>query len=215
MSEIQYGLISRVDSDCMEKTFDLIFQQFTDEVINYTEIGLYNGRTTSGVKEYFKSKGKQYNITGIDNFKDKEELAFYPEDAKLIQGSSIEVYNHLPDESQHFIMIDGNHSFPYVIADFFCYKSKVKIGGYICFHDASPQTQGKSWQRMGDISDPDMSISVMKALESIGMLKDAGYDLINGAVSERYKGGLGFRLAFHEWDVNDEGSGVIIFKRMN
>jgi hypothetical protein len=198
MSEIQYGLISRVDSDTMEKCFDEIFEKFPNELIQYTEVGLYNGRTTSGVREYFKSKGKNYIQTGIDNFKDKEELVFFPEDAALIQGSSIEVYNKLPDESQHFIMIDGNHSFPYVIADFFCYKNKVKIGGFICFHDAAPHAQKVSWQRMGSKDDEDMNISVLRALEAVNVTNH------------------GFELAYHEFAPKevDEGGGVIIFRRI-
>ena len=198
MSNIQYGLISRVDSDTMEKTFDLIHEQFPDEIINYLEIGLYHGRSTSGVKTYFDSKGYKYNLTGIDNFKDKEELVFLPTGVNLIEGSSIEVYNQLEDNSQHFILIDGNHAFPYDVADFFCYKDKVKKNGYICFHDASPQTQGKSYQRMGSESDPDMHIAVMRALKEIGLLDNK----INGWVN-----------IFHEWDVYDEGGGVMIFKK--
>src|SRR6185369_11637224 len=207
MSNIQYGLISRVDSDTIEKTFDLVFEQFQNDVINYTEVGLYNGRTTSGVKEYLLSKGKRYKLTGIDNFKDKEELVFFPHDANLIQGSSIEVYNQLEDESQHFILIDGNHSFPYVIADFFCYISKIKIGGYICFHDTSPQTQGKSWQRMGDEADSDMYISVMKALVKIGLFDEIGYRIYSdGSVSQRKAiGHYGVELIFNRYDINDEG----------
>lgn len=197
MSNLQYGLISRVDSNTIEKTIDLIFGQFPSEIINYTEIGLYNGRTTSGIKEYFQSKGIECKLTGIDNFKDKEELVFFPEDAILIQGSSIEVYNQLPDKSQHVILIDGNHSFPYVVADFFCYSGKIKTGGYICFHDAAPHAQNKSWQRMGSKDDPDMYISVLKALDKIQ--------------PDKY----GFELVFHEWDINDEGSGVIIYKKVH
>lgn len=203
MSNIQYGLISRVDSNTIEKTFDLIFEQFPNEVINYTEVGLYNGRTANGVKEYLVSKGKQYNITGIDNFKDGEMLVFFPEDAKLIQGSSIEVYNQLADNSQHLLIIDGNHSFPYVVADFWCFRKKIKRGAYLCFHDASPQTQGKSWQRMGNDLDSDMNIAVMKALNDIGLIGE-----------NNNREWLGFELICHEWDENDAGGGVIIFKRL-
>ncbi len=209
---IQYGLISRVDSDTMEKCFDEIFKNFPNELIQYTEVGLYNGRTTSGVKEYFKSKGKDIFQTGIDNFKDKEELVFFPEDAALIQGSSIEVYNRLADESQHFIMIDGNHSFPYVIADFFCYKNKVKIGGFICFHDAAPHAQDVSYQRMGSRDDKDMYISVRRALKAIGLLETTYTALeADGTFLEQWE------LIFDEhapFEV-DEGGGVLIFKRVD
>ncbi len=202
---IQYGLISRVDSDTMEKVFDLIANEFPNETINYTEIGLYHGRTASGVKTYLDGKGYKYNLTGIDNFKDKEELVFLPSGVTLIEGSSIEVYNQLKDDSQHFVLVDGNHSFPYVIADFFCYKNKVKIGGFICFHDAAPHAQDVSYQRMGSKDDKDMYISVLRALEAIGMGNEIGYDSWTG-----------FRLAYHEFAPPevDLGGGVIIFKRM-
>jgi len=209
MSEIKYGLINRVDASCLERAIDYIQRDFPDETINYAEIGLYNGRTTSGIKEYLDSINVQYNITGIDNFKDKEELVFYPKEATLIQGSSIEVYNQLPDNSQHLILIDGNHSFPYVIADFYCYKEKVKKNGYIAFHDAAPHSQNKSWQRMGDESDPDMSISVRKALTAIGIL-----DKIQEHPNLVYHSYFGWQKVFDEWDINDEGGGTIIFKKL-
>ncbi len=202
---IKYGLISPVDSATIEKCFDEIFAKFPNELVRYTEVGLYNGRTTSGVREYFLSKNKGFIQTGIDNFKDKEELVFFPDDATLIQGSSIEVYNRLPNDSQHFVMIDGNHSFPYVIADYYCYIQKVAVGGFICFHDAAPHAQDVSYQRMGDSSDVDMYISVLRALEAIGLL--GGDDI---------RDFHGVELAYHEWATPDidEGGGVIIFRKV-
>lgn len=205
MSQLQYGLISRVDSNELEKCFDIIHKEFNGEPIKYTEIGLYNGRTASGVKEYFVSNGYDYEITGIESFILGEKMVFFPEDGKLINGSSIEIYNRIPDNSQHFVLIDGNHSFPFVVADFFCYKDKIKKGGFICFHDASPQTQWKGWQHVGDKDDPDMTIAVMKALEKIGLIGE-----------KNNREWLGFDLFCHEWEppeVND-GGGVIIFKKM-
>lgn len=200
---IQYGLISMVDSDTMERIFDKIISDFPGEPIRYTEIGLYNGRTTSGVKEYFLSKNYPYEITGIESFILGEKMVFFPEDGNLISGSSIETYNRIPDNSQSFILVDGNHSFPYVVADFYCYKDKIRKGGYLCFHDVSPQTQWKGWQHVGDKDDPDMTIAVMKALEKIGL------------VGEKHnREWLGFELVCHEWDTKDEGGGVIIFKKL-
>ena len=202
MSSMQYGLISRVDSNAMEECFDNIAISFANEPIKYTEIGLYNGRTASGVKEYFVSKNYPYEITGIDNCMLGEKLVFFPDEARLIDGSSIELYNRIEDNSQHFVLVDGNHSFPYVVADFFCYKDKIKKGGYICFHDASPQTQWKGWQHVGDKDDPDMTIAVMKALEKIGLVGE-----------NNNREWLGFDLVCHVWDEDNEGCGVIIFQK--
>ncbi len=208
---IQYGLISRVDSDTMEKTFDLIANEFPDETINYCEIGLYHGATTKGVKEYLDSKALRYNLTGIDNYKDKEPLVHLPKKVKLIEGSSIEVYNQLEDNSQHFIMVDGNHSFPYVIADFFCYSQKVKVGGYICFHDAAPQAQFKSYQRMGSESDEDMYVAVRKALRAIGVLNNNPDNIHRVFTKYGYNQ---WQLIFDEYNKTDEGGGVLIFKKL-
>lgn len=202
---IKYGLISPVDQVTMEKCFDELISNFPNELIRYTEIGLYNGRTTSGVREFFKLKNKGCLQIGIDNFKDKEDLVFFPDDATLIQGSSIEVYNQLPDNSQHFIVVDGNHSLPYVIADYYCYIRKVKVGGFICFHDAAPHAQDVSYQRMGSEDDKDMYISVLRALERIGLIGDVNTREFHGV-----------ELAYHEWATPDidEGGGVIIFKKV-
>ena len=205
MTNIIYGLISPVDIQTLQKCFDEIIDRFPDETFQYLEVGLYNGRTTSGTKEYLVSKGKKYELVGIDNFKDREELVFYPEDARLIMGSSIEVYNQIPDNSQHYIQIDANHSKPYVIADAFCYLSKVKVGGFIGFHDAAPHAQDVSYQRMGSEDDPDMFISVLRALERIGWVGE-----------KNVLDFFGLELAYHEWasfEV-DEGGGMIVFRKI-
>ena len=198
MSDIQYGLISRIDSNAIEKTIDLIANDVPRETINYCEIGLYHGATTKGVKEYLDSKGLKYNLTGIDNFKDKEPLVHLPKEVKLIEGSSIEVYNQLEDNSQDLIMVDSNHSFAYVVADYYCYRKKVKIGGFMAWHDAAPQSQFKSWQRMGSESDADTYVAVLKGLKEIGLLDNK----VEGWVK-----------VFHEWDKVDEGGGIVIFRR--
>jgi len=215
MSNIQYGLISRVDSDCIEKTLDLIIKDFPNEVLNYTEVGLYNGRTTSGVNEYLKTKNVEYSLIGIDNFKDKEELVFYPENAKLIQGSSIEVYNQLPDESQYLIFIDGLHTFSGVVSDFFCYAPKVRIGGFLAFHDCGKHIDPLSgWQGVGDKNDPDMCLGgVRKALREIGLFGDW---ITQPSQSAQYYPPTfkGWQLIFDEADPLDSGGGICVFKKL-
>jgi len=91
---IKYGLISETDGRALEKTIDLLL---IDDSHNYpfniTEIGCYGGDTGRGICEYVKSKGRNYWITGIDSFKDKETVRFpYNE---MIYGNSNEVYNKL------------------------------------------------------------------------------------------------------------------------
>lgn len=212
---IKYGLISETDARTLEKTIDLIFNN--DDEISITEIGLYNCQTAQGLYEYVNSKsfwkdfqegrkkmggGRIFkcNYTGIDNNKDKWIEA--PDWMKFISGNSNEVYNQLEDNSQHLIIIDANHSYPYVISDYFCYKNKVKIGGYICFHDIKPECQGLDWQRIGDEKDSDMCIAVRKALTDIGLLNN------------EWIGQLGWTKIFEEWDENDRCGGFCVFKKL-
>lgn len=200
MTNIQYGLISQTDARTLEKTIDLIANDFLGETINITEIGLFDGGTTKGLQEYLSSKKLPYHYTGIDNEKDKpvNDLEFYY--CKLIIGNSNEVYNALADNSQHLIIVDANHSYPYTIADFFCYCDKVKIGGFMAFHDCGKHIKlFKDYQRIGSESDYDMYISCRKALTRIGLF-DNKFE--------------GWKLVMDEADENDPAGGFAIFKRI-
>ncbi len=207
---IKYGLISETDARCLEKTIDLLCDEFEVE-LNVTEIGIFDGQTARGLYDYITTTNLwddnydcfnfRCNYTAIDNNKDKEVLKPFPE-CNLIIGNSNEVYNQLEDESQHLIFFDGGHAYPTVIADWYCYKNKIQIGGYAAFHDCSPQAQGKDWQRMGSEKDPDMSISVVKALTEIGLLNEWKRDPDD------------WELIFNEFDPNDNAGGIMVFKRL-
>ncbi len=195
----KYGLISEVDGNTIEKTFDLIFKEFYNDAINLTEIGLYNCETSKGIKEYLDANHKTYCYTGIDNEKDKPIIRPF-EAFNLIVGNSNEVYNKLEDNSQHFIFIDGNHSFPAVVSDFFCYAPKVKVGGYMAFHDTGKHLLPfNGYQGSGSLEDNDMYIAVRKALEEIGLLPD---------------GHEAWDLIFDEADENDLAGGICVFKKL-
>lgn len=212
MSEIKYGLISKVDADCLEKTIDLICNEFKGEEINIVEIGLFDCGTATGIFDYawqtHPNDIKGINYIGIDNEKDKPINP--PDWLTYIKGDSNSVYNQLEDESQNMIIVDGNHSFPYVISDWHCYKNKLKKGGYFCFHDGAPQAQGLDWQRMGDEKDTDMCISVRKALTEIGVLSP-----IQEHPNLIYHWYHGWQKVFDVFDSNDRCGGLIVFKKMN
>ncbi len=219
---IKYGLISRVDSDCLERTIDLIAKEFW--FVNILEVGCYAGETGNGMREYVKSKGLDCLLSGIDNSRDGEKLRF--EYDNLIIGNSSEVYNQIPDESQHLIFIDGLHTFPAIVSDFFCYAPKVKKGCYLIFHDTGKHINPLSgWQGIGDRNDPDMCLGgVRKALNSIGLLQD-GYDPLGTErkLASFYKGSYmapkpniypGWELVFDEADTENEAGGICVFKKL-
>jgi len=204
---IQFGLISRIDAIYLMRTIDLIAKDFPNEAMNITEIGLFNGDTGKGIREYCMMKKYSLVLTGIDNEKDKtvSHLSHY---FNLIIGNSTEVYNQLEDNSQHLIFIDGLHSFVGVVNDVCCYGQKVKKGGYLILHDAAPHAQGKDFQRVGNEEDKDNYISVLKALEVLGM-----YGVFAPQIYPTSPHGK-WEKTFHEWDSEDACGGMIVFKKL-
>ncbi len=55
-------------------------------------------------------------------------------------GDSAEVFHLVPDELD-VVIVDGAHSRNHVILDTFNYAPKVVAGGFILFHDTSPEIQ--------------------------------------------------------------------------
>lgn len=226
MSNIKYGLISGCDAMTLEKTIDLICESFDEKTLNVTEIGIFDGQTARGIYEYITNKeyasyeielgrdtNKDYqcNYTAIDNEKDKLIKLPFPE-CKFIRGNSNEVYNQIEDNSQHLIFIDGCHCFAHVVSDFFCYAPKVKVGGYLCFHDTGVHIKPFKDFQHGDKENPDAYISVRKALSHIGLLytdppphlEDLGW----------FHGYEGWKLIFDEADETDPAGGICVFKKL-
>lgn len=215
---IKYGLISEIDSRCLEKTIDLIHNNYGDGVTYITEIGCYGGDTANGLSEYVQSNGGKAFITGIDNNKDGEGVRFKYDN--LIIGNSDEAAYKIPDESQHLIFVDGCHCFAHVVSDFFCYAPKIKVGGYFAFHDTGEHIKPFKDFQHGDRENPDAYISVRKALTEIGLLiletKDEQWI---GRYGEHFQWATGNRnecweLVFDEADPNDEAGGICIFRKL-
>lgn len=196
---IKYGLISETDARTIEKTIDLICGNNVPHLLNITEVGVYAGETMNGLRQYLESIGWVAFFTGVDNNRDGEKIRFKYN--RLITGNSTEVYNQIDDNSQHLIIIDGSHTFPSVVSDFFCYAPKVRVGGYIAFHDTAPHIDPLSgWQGVGDKNEPDMCLGgVRKALGAIGLFKNDKID---------------WRFVFEASDNNDTAGGFSVFKKV-
>lgn len=210
MSEIKYGLISKVDASVIERTLDLIFDQIEHDTTYVTEIGLYSGDTGNGIREYAKAKAITVHLTGIDNFKDQQPILRTNRYDDLLQGNSNEVYNQLEDESQHLIFVDGCHCFAHVVSDFFCYAPKVKKGGFIAFHDTGRHIKPFKDFQHGDKENPGAYISVREALEAIGL----GVKVIDAKTLQVFYLNPRWQLIFDEADPNDEAGGITVFKRL-
>ena len=209
---IKYGLISEIDARCLEKTIDLICTEFKspdDWLINVLELGVYGGATGNGIRKYLHFAGREIMLTGIDNKKDNEEV-LYPYD-NLIIGNSDEVAYKIPDESQHLIFVDGCHCFAHVVSDFFCYAPKVKVGGYLCFHDTGKHIKPFKDFQHGHKENTDAYISVRKALKAIGLIEYGVGFTFGKQYDEKYPG---WELVFDEADPNDEAGGICVFCKL-
>lgn len=211
---IKYGLISETDGRTLEKTIDLICDDFAGH-IHVTEIGIYSGETGNGIREYIESKDRIANLTAVENSKDREPIryGFYN---KYIAGDSSEVYNQIEDNSQHLIFVDGCHCFAHVVSDFFCYAPKIKVGGFIAFHDTGKHIKPMKDFQHGDKSNPDAYISVRKALEYVGLLitDDQWIDKYGRHRQYRYSENWCWELIFDEADETNEAGGICVFKKL-
>lgn len=207
MSEIKYGLISRTDAKTLEKTLDLIMEQFPGEVINICEVGIYAGETGNGLREYVKSKGREVFLTGIDDSRNGESVRFVPD--KWVWGNSAEVAHRVPDNSQHLVFIDACHALPYVVADHVMYSPKVKTDAFLAFHDTAQHIPEKTqYQGVGSKDDPAMYISVREALRRLGMI--GGFPC-NIYPNSEYGQWL---IKFDEADISDAAGGICVFKKL-
>lgn len=197
---IKFGMISECDATTLQRTIGMAAKFCTDPIFKTIEIGIFDGDSSRGINEFVKSLGLVHEHTAIDNGKYFTIQQPFPE-CKLIIGNSHEEAWRIADHSQHFIFIDACHSFPAVVADFFCYADKIKVGGYISFHDSGKHIKGWSgYQDVGSDKDPNMYISVRKALQKIGLLENKF---------------PGWRLVFDDYDPNDEFGGVCSFKKVD
>lgn len=208
-----YGLISATDAAVIEKTLDLIIADFPNQPIRVCEIGIYSGETGKGIKKYIQSKKRECFLTGIDNNADGEPIRFARYYDKLIGKNSTEAAYLLEDNSQHFLFVDGNHSFAAVVADFFCFAPKVKYDGFFSFHDTGEHIAPfTDYQNTGSKDDPDQYIAVRKALNSIGLIEKAT-DPYYGANERRTKFSRNLELIFDKADLTNPAGGVIVFKK--
>jgi len=160
---MRYGWMPERDYQTMDKILEKVCLTFPNGVINTCEIGVREGRTSRGIHKFLTDKGRVNFHTGIDNQHDIPTPVPF-EGCNLIIGNSIEVYNQIADSSQHFLFIDGNHSYPMTMADFLVYSDKIKENGYIALHDTGRQIKPfTDYQGMGSKEDPDMYISCRKA----------------------------------------------------
>lgn len=195
-----YGIMPKRDYETMSKTLDLVLETFPEGIISTFEIGVHKGDGSRGIHKFISDRSRINFHTGIDNQHDFAMGSPFPE-CNFIIGNSIEVYNEIPDASQHFGLIDGCHNYPITMADFLVYSDKVKPSGFIAFHDTGPHIQPKTdYQGMGSREENDMYIACRKAVKKLGLL-DNTYP--------------GWKLIFDEYDPNFHTGGIVVVQKIS
>jgi len=103
----------------------------------YCEIGSYEGFSGFMIN---KVANKVIMIDPLPSDSKYGKVIKYvvkPNESKcvFIRDYSQNVHNWFDDESFDVLLIDGNHNLESVKRDYDLYRAKVKIGGYIVFHD--------------------------------------------------------------------------------
>lgn len=148
-TKLKFGLMTGSDEKTLLKTMELVNDAFPEGVINTFECGVRKGESSRAIHQFFTDRGRINFHTGLDNERDVKDGSPF-DGCNFIVGNSIEVYNNLQNESQHFGFIDACHNYPYSLADILLYSDKIKIGGFLAIHDTSPQIKPfTDYQGMG------------------------------------------------------------------
>lgn len=188
------------DYDTMDGILETVHSSFPEGVINTLEIGVHHGLTSRGIRDFFKSKARINFHSALDNQQDFKMDTPFPE-CDFIVGDSLQVAEMIRDRSQHFIFIDANHSFRYVISDFIMYKEKVVAGGYMAFHDVSPHIAPfTDYQQVGAKENPYNYISCYEAVQKLGLLDN------------RF---LGWSKVVFNYDETKPTGGILLVKKID
>lgn len=197
-TKLQFGLMTGSDEKTLIKTMELVNEAFPEGIINTTEVGVRKGETSRAIHQFFTDKSRINFHAGIDNEHDVKDGSPFPE-CQFLVGNSMEIYNSIRNNSQHFIFLDGCHSYPMSLVDILVYSDKVAIGGFLAMHDTSPHIKPfTDYQNHGSKWDADFFISCRKACVKLGIYENKF---------------PGFELVFDECDKNALTGGVTVIRR--
>lgn len=157
----RFGSITEADAQVLEATLE---QLVPLGKVKWLEIGMFQGGTGIGVRDFLAARNVELQWIGIDAGYITEPVVPFL-GATVVKGRSEEVYPSAPNDFDG-IFIDGCHCRNHVILDTINYADKVKPGGFLLFHDTSPFAQGKDKQPCG-WDTPEFYIQTLAAFELI------------------------------------------------
>lgn len=140
-----YTSQTKVDAEIIESV--LAEAAKNQDSLKVLEVGTFFGETSREIKRWCDERGKKLEFWGIDagwhpNFNQQEPIKPpLPFDgANMVYGDSAEVF-HLIPFGLDVALIDGCHCVNHAILDTIHYGLRVKVGGFLMFHDTSPFVQ--------------------------------------------------------------------------
>lgn len=172
------GILWNDDFDRLKYSVARVLDRFSrDSTVRFVEIGTSEGKTAFDLMKAIEAHCEASGITplyiyiGIDPI---VEILSSPDRPRYFhfKAPGCDVINDMPRRI-HWCWIDGCHCAYCVGRDIALYGALIVPGGELCFHDASPRTQGLDPQNYGgmdayhDASEAAKGIAVRKAIDSI------------------------------------------------
>lgn len=142
----RFGSILEEDAQVIEATLAALSDQ---PLVRWLEIGMFQGGTARGVRDFLHSRNVAVEYWGIDAGYMIEPSVPFP-GARIIKGRSEEVYPDIPGGFDG-IFIDGCHCRNHIVLDTLNYGPKVRVGGFLLFHDCGKSSQGIDKQPCGPL----------------------------------------------------------------
>ncbi|GAA5211569.1 class I SAM-dependent methyltransferase [Microbacterium kyungheense] len=130
------------------------------------ELGTHFGYSCFAFAEAAKRLGLRTTINALDTWEGDHHAGFYgeevfeyvdgvarsdyPESVRLVRGRFDESRSLFPDRSVDLLHIDGRHGYEDVLADFSEWRSAVRPGGVVLFHDIAEKGNGFGVWRLWD-----------------------------------------------------------------
>ena len=140
------------------------------------ELGTHFGCSCFAFAEAAKRLGHECTIGAIDTWEGDDHAGFYgaevfdyvaevartdyPASVRLVRATFEEARAQFPDGSVDLLHIDGRHAYEDVVADYEIWRSSVRDGGIILFHDIAERENGFGvWRLWEEIAEPGRSFA--------------------------------------------------------
>ncbi len=156
------------------EVYDLCLDNAKDGGV-MVEVGTWMGKSAAYMCEQKRLKNRNVEFVCVDKFggtqddegmnrtvenlggeffhqfeKNMKDCGFvYPDDYEVIIADSKTASLSFDDGTLDMVMIDAMHDYASVYADAITWKRKVKVGGYMCFHDFERDSVSKAVAEAG------------------------------------------------------------------